>query len=73
MSGSFLLGSFFFRAQKDKAMNSMNLHRFHRFHRIASLLHGRKTWELVDPIVSDPAAQDDDKRNNIQTYTEIPC
>ena len=28
-------------------------------------------WELVDPVVADPVAQDNDKRSNIQIYTEI--
>ena len=23
-------------------------------------------WELVDPVVADPIAQDNDKRNNLQ-------
>ena len=26
---------------------------------------------LIDPVVADPVAQDNDKRNNIQIYTEI--
>ena len=30
------------------------------------------TWELVDPVVADPVAQVNDKRNNAQIYTEIP-
>ena len=25
-------------------------------------------WELVDPVVADPVAQDDDKRNDIHIY-----
>ena len=29
-------------------------------------------WALVDPIVADPVRQDNDKRNNLQIYTEIP-
>ena len=29
-------------------------------------------WELVDPVVADPVRQDNDKKNNIQMYTEIP-
>ena len=29
-------------------------------------------WEPVDTIVADPVRQDNDKRNNIQIYTEIP-
>ena len=35
-------------------------------------LQGVTFWELVDPVVTDPVAQDNDKRNNIQMYTEIP-
>ena len=31
-----------------------------------------RTWEPVDPVVTDPVRQDNDKRNNIQMYTEIP-
>ena len=31
-----------------------------------------KNWEPVDPVVADPVRQDNDKRNNIQIYTEIP-
>ena len=30
---------------------------------------GFATWELVDPVVADPVAQDNEKRNKIQTYT----
>ena len=30
------------------------------------------SWEPVDPVVADPVRQDNDKRNNIQIYTEIP-
>ena len=29
-------------------------------------------WEPVDPVVADPVRQDNDKRNDIQIYTEIP-
>ena len=29
-------------------------------------------WKPVDPVVADPVRQDNDKRNNIQIYTEIP-
>ena len=29
-------------------------------------------WEPVDPVAADPVRQDNDKRNNIQIYTEIP-
>ena len=29
-------------------------------------------WELVDPVVADPVAQDNDKRNDIQIYSGIP-
>ena len=29
-------------------------------------------WELADPIVADPVAQDNDKRKNTQICTEIP-
>ena len=28
-------------------------------------------WEPVDPVVADPVRQENDKRNNIQIYTEI--
>ena len=28
-------------------------------------------WEPVDSVVADPIAQDNDKRNNLQIYTEI--
>ena len=28
------------------------------------------SWEPVDPAVTDPVRQDNDKRNNIQMYTE---
>ena len=35
------------------------------------VLVGSLYWELVDPVVADPVAQDNDKRNNIQMYTEI--
>ena len=31
---------------------------------------GRRS--TVDRVVADPIAQDNDKRNNIQIYTEIP-
>ena len=31
-----------------------------------------KSWEPVDPVVADPVRQDNDKRNNIQIYTENP-
>ena len=31
-----------------------------------------KNWEVVDPVAADPVAQDNNKRNNIQIYTEIP-
>ena len=31
----------------------------------------KKSWEPVDPVVADPVRQDNDKRNNIQTNTEI--
>ena len=27
-----------------------------------------QNWELVDPVVADPVAQDNDKRDNIQIY-----
>ena len=37
-----------------------------------SNLFGGQNLELVDPIVADPVAQDNDKRNNIQIYAEIP-
>ena len=40
-----------------------------------TLIKGRPNhdWELVDPSVADPIAQDNGKsRNNIQIYTEIP-
>ena len=30
-----------------------------------------RAWELVDPVVADPVRQDNDKKNNIQIYTEI--
>ena len=29
-------------------------------------------WQPVDPVVADPVREDNDKRNNIQIYTEIP-
>ena len=29
-------------------------------------------WEMVDPVVADPVAQDNNKRNSIQIDTEIP-
>ena len=29
-------------------------------------------WEPVDPVVADPVAQDNDKRNNIQIDMELP-
>ena len=31
----------------------------------------RAFWELVDPVVADTVAQDNDKRNNIQIYIYI--
>ena len=44
-----------------------------RQHKLLSLpTFGHLPWELVDPVVADPIAQDNDKRNNIQIYTEIP-
>ena len=30
-----------------------------------------ENWALVHPVVADPIAQDDDKRNNIQIHTDI--
>ena len=38
----------------------------------ASVLQKRGLWGPVDPVVADPVRQDNDKRNNIQIYTEIP-
>ena len=32
----------------------------------------REIWEPVGSVVADLARQDNDKRNNIQIYTEIP-
>ena len=32
----------------------------------------RVDWEPVDPVVADPVRQDNEKRNNMQIYTEIP-
>ena len=31
------------------------------------------SWELVDPIVADPSAQDNDKRNNLQYGEGLIC
>ena len=39
---------------------------------LTCLITRRKPWEPVDPVVADPVRQDNDKRNNIQIYTEIP-
>ena len=32
---------------------------------------GELGWELVDPADTDPVAQENDKRNNRQIYTNI--
>ena len=34
--------------------------------------HFSNFWELADPIVAGPVEQDNNKRHNIQPYTDIP-
>ena len=36
------------------------------------IFSGGFSWELVDPVVADPVAQDNEKRYNIQIYTKFP-
>ena len=38
----------------------------------AALTQHKYVWKPVDPVVADPVRHDNDKINNIQTYTEIP-
>ena len=61
-------------------MGGMPIRHFRRFRQNGPFLAGDKStvyqkhgfWEPVDPVVTDPVPQDNDKRNTIQIYTENP-